>query len=291
MAKAILITGTSSGFGNDVAKTLASAGHQVFATMRGMDGRQKEVANDLQSRGIQTFELDVTSNTSVDAALKAIYHKTGGKLDVLVNNAGLASGGLSESFTPEQLRDLFEVNVFGVQRMIRAATPGLEKSRPALIINMGSILGRVTIPFFGLYGASKHAMEAINDTYRYELSQLGIEVVLVQPGPYPTGLYADTAIQKPSDNGRAEKYGEVAALPGKFAEFLGGVFSGPDAPKPHDVTEAIVKLIDTPAGQRPDRVVVGSAFGADVANEAIKPIQAQLIGGLGFDHLSKVKIP
>src|SRR5690348_12562270 len=113
MSKTVLITGTSNGFGNDIAKTLAAAGHRVFATMRDMNGRHREAARDLKSKGIQTLELDVTSNGSVESAFKELFEKTGGKLDVLVNNAGIASGGLSETFTPEQLRDLFEVNVFG----------------------------------------------------------------------------------------------------------------------------------------------------------------------------------
>lgn len=190
MSKTILITGTSNGFGNDIAKTLAAAGHRVFATMRDMNGRHCEAANDLQSKGIQTLELDVTNNASVEAAFKELFGKTGGKLDVLVNNAGIASGGLSETFTPEQLRDLFEVNVFGVHRVIRAALPEMQKSKSGLIINVGSILGRLTLPFYGLYGASKHAVEALTEGYRYELSQLGIDVVLIQPGPYPTGLWS-----------------------------------------------------------------------------------------------------
>jgi NAD(P)-dependent dehydrogenase (short-subunit alcohol dehydrogenase family) len=288
MPKTVLITGTSNGFGNDIAKTLATAGHRIFATMRDMGGRHRDAAKELQAKGIETLELDVTSNASVDATFRTLAEKTGGKLDVLINNAGMASAGLSETFTPEQVRDMFDVNVFGVQRVIRAALPEMQKNKSGLIVNIGSILGRVTIPFLGLYGASKHAVEAMTDSYRYELSQLGVDVVLIQPGPYPTKLY--TAIQKPSDAGRADRYGDVAALPDKFAEFLQGVFSGANAPDPHDVATALVKLIETPAGQRPDRVIVGAAFGADFANSAIQPIQSKLISGVGFDHLSKLKV-
>jgi NAD(P)-dependent dehydrogenase (short-subunit alcohol dehydrogenase family) len=273
MPKTVLVTGTSNGFGNDVAKTLAAAGHRVFASMREIGGRHRDTAKELQSKGIETLELDVTNNRSVDAAFKSLFEKTDGKLDVLVNNAGIASGGLSETFSPEQLRDMFEVNVFGVQRVIRAALPEMQRSRSGLIINLGSILGRLTLPFYGLYGASKHAVEAMTESYRYELSQLGIDVVLVQPGPFPTNLWA--AIQKPSDPGRADKYGEVAALPGKFVEFLQGVFTGAEAPDPHDTAKTIAKLVDTPAGERPHRVVVGLAFGADAANAAIRPIQVE----------------
>ena len=288
MSDTILITGTSNGFGKDLANTLAAGGHRVFATMRDMDGRNREVAKELQAKGIETLELDVTNNASVDAAVKTLFAKTDGRLDVLVNNAGIASGGLAESFTPEQVREMFEVNVFGVQRMIRAVVPQMQANKSGLIVNVGSILGRLTLPFYGLYGASKHAVEALTEGYRYELSQMGIDVVLVQPGPFPTNLWA--AVQKPSDPGRADKYGEVAALPGKLVDFLGGVFSGPEAPNPHDTAQAIAKLVGTPRGKRRERVVVGLAFGADAANSAIQPIQEQVIAGIGLDQLKKLKV-
>ncbi len=286
-SKTVLVTGTSNGFGADIATTLAAAGHRVFATMRDMNGRHSAAAEALRAKGIHTLELDVTDNASVENAFAQLLDATGGTLDVLVNNAGLAAGGISESFTPEQLSAMFDVNVFGVQRVLRAALPAMHAQKSGLVINIGSILGRVTIPFFGLYGATKHAVEALTDTYRYELSQLGIDVVLIQPGPYPTALY--TSIQQPSDAARAAAYGDVANLPGGISEFLGGLFASAEAPNPHDIAEEIVTLIDTPAGQRPARVVKGLSFGADGANAAIAPFQNQLIEGLGFAALNHLK--
>lgn len=287
MPKTILITGASNGFGNGSAKALALAGHRVFATMRDMHGRHREAAQELRSSGIETLELDVTDDASVDAGFAALLGQTGGRLDVLINNAGIAAGGLSETFTPDQLRAMFDVNVFGVHRVTRAALPAMRQAGAGLVINIGSILGRVTLPFFGLYGASKHAIEAITDGYRYELSQLGIDVVLIQPGPYPTKLY--TAIQKPADIGRAGGYGDVAALPGAFADYLGGLFASAEAPDPRDVAQALVDVIAIPAGKRSSRVIVGLPFGADAANTAIEPIQAQLIANIGFGHLTALK--
>ncbi|WP_206243858.1 SDR family oxidoreductase [Novosphingobium terrae] len=287
MSKTVLITGTSNGFGADIATTLATAGHRVFATMREMNGRHRAAAEALRAKGIHTLELDVTDNASTDAAFAELLGLTGGTLDVLVNNAGLAAGGISETFTPEQLRAMFDVNVFGVQRVLRAALPAMHAQKSGLVINIGSILGRVTIPFFGLYGATKHAVEALTDTYRYELSQLGIDVVLIQPGPYPTALY--TSIQQPSDGARAAAYGDVAHLPDGIGAFLQGVFSSADAPDPRDIAREIVTLIDTPAGQRPARVVKGLGFGADGVNAAVAPFQDQLISGLGFEALNQLK--
>lgn len=288
MRKTVLITGTSSGFGNDIALSLADAGHRVFASMRNLHGRNAQAAENLIAKGIEVLELDVTSDASVAAAFSELEKKVGGRLDVLVNNAGLASAGLSETFSADQVQALFDVNVFGLQRMLRAALPGMRKSGSGLVVNIGSIVGRLTIPFFGIYGASKHAVEALTEGYRYEVSQFGVDVVLVQPGPFPTNLY--TSLQQPSDSGRAESYRDVAALPGRISEFLGVYFATPDAPKQHEVARTVVELVAAPPGSRPARIVAGAAFGADVANAALVPLQQQLIAAFGLEQLDKLRV-
>ena len=287
MAKTILITGASSGFGRDTAETLASAGNKVFAGVRDLAGRNRATADALRAKGIEPVELDVTSDASVNAAIAAVLAKSGGALDVVINNAGIASAGVSESFTPEQVREVFEVNVFGVQRVLRATLPILRGKGDGLVINVGSILGRVTFPFFGLYGASKFALEALSDSYRYELSQLGVDVVLVQPSAYPTNMYA--AVQQPADAARGAAYGEIGAIPGKMFETFMGMFAAKNAPNPHDVAEAVIKLIGTAKGKRPDRVVVGQAFGSDAVNAAVAQIQRQAVYGLGLGALATIK--
>jgi NAD(P)-dependent dehydrogenase (short-subunit alcohol dehydrogenase family) len=288
MNKTILITGTSNGFGKDAALTLAAAGHQVFATMRGVDGRNQSAAEELRSKGIGVLELDVTDDASVDAAFQELHKRTGAKLDVVINNAGLFAQGLSETFTSQQVSEMFDVNVIGIQRVIRAALPAMRKNRSGLIINIGSILGRVTIPFIGLYGATKFAVDAMTESYRYELSQLGIDVVLLQPSAYPTKLYS--SLQQAADPSRASQYGDIAAVPAGFVKFLTGVFHGDNPPDAHEVARALVELVATPAGKRPERVIVGAPYGADAVNAAIKPIQAELVKGLGMDGLSKLKV-
>lgn len=288
MSKTILITGTSNGFGKDAAITLAAAGHKVFATMRDKNGRNQPAANELRAKGIDVLELDVTSDASVDAAFAELYKKTSGKLDVVINNAGVFAQGLSETYTPNQVRNMFEVNVFGVQRVTRAALPEMRKQKSGLVVNIGSILGRVTIPFIGLYGASKFAVEAMTESYRYELSQLGIDIVLVQPSAYPTGLYSATL--QSDDPARAAEYGDVAALPGAFAEWLSGMFAGADAPDSHDIAKALVELVDTPAGKRAERVLVGAGYGAEAVNAAVLPIQGGMINAIGFEHLKTLVV-
>jgi NAD(P)-dependent dehydrogenase (short-subunit alcohol dehydrogenase family) len=271
LAKTILITGASSGFGRDTAETLTREGHSVFASFRDSAGRNKSHSEALQSKGINV------SNVLSRA----------GRIDVVINNAGIASAGVSEAFTAERVRDLFEVNVFGIQRVLRAVLPTLRKQRDGLVINVGSILGRVTFPFFGLYGASKYAVEALSDSYRYELSQLGVDVVLVQPSAYPTNMYASA--QQPDDKARGEAYGEIGAIPGKMFGTFMEIFQSKNAPNPHDVPEAIAKLVGQTKGTRPARVVVGEPYGSDVVNRSVEPVQAQVIEGLGLGQLAKIR--
>jgi NAD(P)-dependent dehydrogenase (short-subunit alcohol dehydrogenase family) len=288
MAKTILVTGASSGFGRLTAETLSKSGHKVFAGFRSVEGARKQIADELKAKNIEVLEVDVTDQAGVDKAIVQLLEKSGNKLDVVVNNAGMASAGLSEGFTAEQARDLFEVNVFGVQRVMRATLPVLRAKRAGLVINVGSILGRVTLPFFGLYGASKYAVEAMTDSYRYELSQLGVDVVLVQPSAYPTNMYA--AAQKPANGELVKSYGETGEVPGKILKTFMTLFQGENAPNPQDVATAIDKIVATPAGRRTDRVVVGLPFGSDAVNTAVAPIQRGVIESLGLGDLTKLKI-
>jgi NAD(P)-dependent dehydrogenase (short-subunit alcohol dehydrogenase family) len=286
MSKTVLITGASSGFGRDTAETLAQAGHRVFAAMRDVANRNRAAVTALQAKGIHVVELDVTDEASIERATASVLAQAG-RLDVLVNNAGVGSAGVSEAFTTDQIQALFNVNVFGVQRMLRAVLPAFRQQGEGLVVNIGSILGRVTFPFFGLYGASKFALEAMTESYRYELSQLGIDVVLVQPSNYPTNIFASA--QLPSDAERVVGYGEVGTIPGKMVETLMTLFQSENAPNPHDVAEAIAGIVDQPRGSRAARTVVGQSFGTDVINGQAAQVQAQLIEGLGLGLLGELR--
>ena len=286
MSKIVLITGASTGFGRETAETLIRAGHDVFASMRDPQGRNREHADALRALGAEIVELDVTDTGSVDRAVAAVVAKTG-RIDVLVNNAGVASAGVSEAFTAEQATALFDVNVIGLHRVTRAVLRILRRQQDGLIINIGSILGRVTFPFFGLYGASKFAVEALTDSLRYEVSQLGVDVALVQPSAYPTQMY--TSADQPADAARVAEYGEVGEIPGAMFQRFMTMLSGPEAPNPHDIAEAVATLIATPKGERAARTVVGAAYGSDTLNEATAPVQAHVVDALGLAHLASVK--
>jgi NAD(P)-dependent dehydrogenase (short-subunit alcohol dehydrogenase family) len=285
MPKTILITGASTGFGHDTAETLSRAGHTVFASMRDPQAKNREHAKTLRKQGIDVVELDVSSDDSVDRAVKEVLARAP-RIDVLVNNAGIASAGVTEAFTPDQAKVVFNTNVVGLLRTIREVLPVMRRQGDGLIINIGSILGRVTFPFFGIYGASKFAVEALTDSLRYEVSQLGIEVALVQPSAYPTSMYA--SVQQPADTDRAVAYGAVGEIPGTMFKHFMTTFQAADAPNPHDVAEAIAKLVALPKGSRPARTVVGAPFGSDTVNEQTAPVQARVVEALGLGHLAKV---
>ena len=291
-SKVVLVTGASTGFGRDTAETLAHAGHRVFASIRDINGKNRVHADALWSLvaakelNLSVVDLDVTDNDSVNCAIAHIL-ETAGRLDVLVNNAGIASAGISEAFTAEQFAALLDVNVVGLHRVTRAALPALRMHRTGLVVNIGSVLGRVTFPFFALYSASKFAVEALSDGYRYELSQAGVDVALVQPSAYPTQMYASA--QPPQDLSRAAGYGVVADIPATMFAHFNSVFAAENAPNPHDVAMAVVALVDAPQGRRAARTVAGSPFGADAINRSTAPVQAEIVKGLGLAHLDAVQ--
>ena len=285
MSKTILITGASSGFGRNTAETLHNAGHTVYASMRGVHGKNRDAAEALRKLGVKTVQVDVSDDASVEAGVENVLTEAG-KIDVLVNNAGIGSAGVTEAFTAEQAKVIFDTNVIGLLRVTRAVLPSMRQERDGLIINIGSILGRVTFPFTGIYGASKFAVEALTDSLRYELSQLGVEVVAVQPSAYPTNFL--TSSQTPARTEVAESYGEVGRIPDAMFKSLSSTFEGKDAPDPHDVAEAIVELVGQAKGSRAVRTVVGAPFGSDKANEDVAPVQSKVVEALGLSHLEKV---
>ena len=283
MPKVILITGASTGFGRDTAETLAAAGHTVFATMREPQGRNRAAAEALRAKGVQVVELDVADDASVEAGVDKVLANAG-RIDVLVNNAGVAAAGVTEAFTADQAKHVFNTNVVGVLRASRAVLPTLRRQGEGLIINVGSVLGRVTFPFFGVYGASKFALEALSDSLRYELSQFGVEVTLVQPSAYPTPMYAN--VQHPADGARAAEYGAVGEIPGAMFKSFLAAFEAPNAPNPHDVAATIASIIALAKGERPARAVVGAPYGSDTVNEQTAPVQAHVVEALGLGHLA-----
>jgi NAD(P)-dependent dehydrogenase (short-subunit alcohol dehydrogenase family) len=193
-ARSILITGSSSGIGQALARRFAARGWRVFATMRRPDGEGGSALRDEAARQgwrLTTPALDVTRDESVDAAVAAALAETSGRLDVLVNNAGYYAFGALEETTPDELRAQLETNVVGVQRVTRAALPAMRARRDGTIVTLGSVSGLVAVPMAGPYNASKWALEGMIEALRLELLPFGVRVVLIEPGPYESALHAN----------------------------------------------------------------------------------------------------
>lgn len=184
MSKVVLITGCSTGIGCDLAQRLTQAGYTVVATARNV-----RALDDLSVA--LKLPLDVSKQDSVNEAVAQTL-KQFGRIDVLVNNAGYALRGALEEVCDEQVQQMFEVNVFGVLRMIRAVAPCMRKQRAGRIINISSIAGKLSTPVNGGYSATKFALEALSDALRHELSPFGIQVIVVEPGAIKTH-FDDTA--------------------------------------------------------------------------------------------------
>jgi NAD(P)-dependent dehydrogenase (short-subunit alcohol dehydrogenase family) len=188
------VTGSSSGIGQAVARRFAERGWRVFATMRAPDGAGGQALRDeAAARGwrLTTPALDVTSDESVGAAVGGALAETGGRLDVLVNNAGYYTLGALEDMTPDELRAQLETNVVGVQRVTRAALPAMRGRRAGTIVTLGSVSGRVAVPMTAAYTASKWALEGMIEALRLELLPFDVRVVLIEPGPYESALHVN----------------------------------------------------------------------------------------------------
>lgn len=289
MSKKIIITGSSGGFGALTVKTLLKGGHQVAATMRNSETKNKDVAEELSGLGAVIIDMDVTSEDSVNQGVEAAIEKLGG-LDVVINNAGVGVIGLQENFTIDDFKRLFDINVFGVQRVNRAAIPHLRRQGSGLLIHVSSILGRMALPFYGPYNASKWALEALSENYRMELSGFGVDSVLVEPGGYATSFMS--SLIQPGDHSRDEEYGDMINAPKQlFDNFEGALASNPTQ-DPQNVADAILNLVDTPAGERPVRTLVdkmGMGTHIEPYNQVLDQIHQGVFSAFGMEGMLKLK--
>ena len=257
----VLITGASSGFGYEMASRLAARGHRVFATMRDSTGRNAGPRTGLVSlevgdgRPIEVLEMDVTDDQSVNDAVRTAL-TTAGHLDVVVNNAGVASVGLTEAFTPEDFARVYDVNVNGAVRVNRAVLPSMRARHSGLLIHISSAAGRVVVPGLAPYCASKFALEALADAYRYELHPWGVQSLLVEPGIFRTSIIDQAVV--PSDLTRLGGYGPGAAYTDQVRHAFGAAMADPDNPGSVEVAEAIVSLVEMASASRPFRTVVSA---------------------------------
>lgn len=263
--------------------SLLSAGYEVIGTMRDTSGRNAAVRSELERSGARIVEMDVTSDESVNGAIQGVLQDSGEGLDAVVNNAGMGVLGLMECFTPDDFRRLFEINVFGVQRVNRAILPHFRKKRKGLVVFISSLLGRMTVPFYGPYNASKWALEAMAENYRTELSGFGVDCAILEPGGFPTTFISN--LMRPGDPARNASYNGMAESAEEFLKGFEGALAQNKEQDPQKVADALVDLLRTEPGKRPFRTIIdrmGMGEALQGYNENLKQITEAIYGNFGI---------
>ncbi|MEM7327381.1 MAG: SDR family oxidoreductase [Pseudomonadota bacterium] len=277
--KSILVTGSSSGFGRLGVEYYARQGAKVFATMRNVPRPEAQELRDLASSDgldISVIEIDVTSDAQVEAGVAQALAANDGKLDVLINNAGISVGGPIEVQDMQATALIFDTNVYGCHRMARAALPSMRANGGGQIFNISSQLGRVIIPGFGMYSATKFAVEAMSEQMAYELVPHGVDVTIIQPGGYPTKIWSNN-----NDNSGPLKDRTSEDLLTAYPELTAGMGArtGGGSTDPMDIPRAIAEIIALPKGSRPLRKALHPvARPQEPLNDAAAQVQLAVLG-------------
>lgn len=291
----ILVTGAGTGIGKLSARSLAEAGHIVYASMRDIAGRNAPRAAELRAlaaaRGLELhpLELDVLSQDSADAAAATIVREQG-QLDVVIQNAGHLVVGPTEAFTPEEIVKVFDTNVLGAQRVNRAVLPYLRRQESGLMLWISSTTTRGGFPpFMGPYGAAKAAMDSLAVTLAYEIARFGIETSIVVPGAFTRGTDHFPSAGKPADAATAAAYGRYDGLMDQIGAKLSALT--PEHADPQAVADEIVRIVGLPAGQRPMRPVIDFVNdGAAEVFEVSERVRIEFAHRIGMADLLEAKV-
>jgi len=273
----VLVTGCSSGFGELIVRSLATRGHHVYASMRATAGKNAAAAQRLSDwatthgHALRVIDLDVTSDDSVGAAIEQVLASAGG-LDVVVNNAGASAMGPLEAFTIAQMAALLDLNVLGPMRVNKAVLPTMRARHAGLIVWVTSTLGRVLPGRGGLYPATKWAAEGFAESLHHQVAPFGIDVVILEPGSFPTPA---TFKSMDAEEAAVVSAYELVAPPPRGTRSIDPAHRAPD---PQDVADAVLELMELPAGERPLRRVVGPVYTAGVAeyNQTYERVRTHL---------------
>lgn len=234
----VLVTGARTGFGRRIAVAAARAGHQVYAGLHDLARGISDPPADLAALPITPIQLDVCDAGERAAAIAEIRARSG-RLDALINNAGVAVGGFLEQLSEAEVRRQFEVNVLAVWALTREVQPMLREQRGGIVINVSSMAGRMTLPGLGIYGASKFALEGMTEALRHEMRPFGVRVVLVEPGPYATEIFDPRRPVGADDEAAEDPY---APLRTRIERLFAGVKMG----DPQEVADLVVSILADP---------------------------------------------
>lgn len=223
MNKVALVTGASSGIGAMTAKSLAQEGFTVYGAARRVDKMEE-----LKKEGKRPISLDLTKEESMVKCIETILNEVG-RIDVLINNAGYGSYGAIEDVSMEEAKRQFEVNLFGMARLIQLVTPKMRENHFGKIVNVSSMGGKIWTKFGGWYHATKFAVEGFSDCLRMELKPFGIDVIVVEPGGIKTdwGIIAANHLKETSKGGAYEEYANKAAE-GMIKNYSGNMLAKPE---------------------------------------------------------------
>ncbi len=293
--KIIVVTGAGTGIGRSAAETLARAGHAVYASMRDVEGEDRDRAAAVgalaaaESLDLQAIQLDVLSEESCRAAADAILAERG-RVDVVVNNAGMLMLGVTEAFRTEQVLQVINTNAVSWLRVNRAFLPILRRQGEGLLVYVGSSSSHMVDPFIGPYAASKAAGDVLAETMHYENSQYGIDSVIVMPGAYPSGTEHFRHAVHAADVAVTAQYGRINHLPAELPARLNGMHAPGVRTDPAEVGERIRDVVAMAPGTRPLRLVVDpQRRGLEQLNELHRRLQEDSFRRLGIDQLITVR--
>ncbi|WP_428419807.1 SDR family oxidoreductase [Methylibium sp.] len=290
MKSVILVTGASTGIGHLTARALAAAGHTVYASMRDIAGRNAPRVRELRDWGyaqghdLRAVELDVLSQASADQAVQHIVGEQG-RLDVVVHNAGHLVLGPTEAFTPDEMVAVFDTNLFGTQRVNKAALPFMRAQQAGLLLWVSSTTARGGFPpFLGPYAAAKAAMDSLAITLSYEVARFGIETSIVVPGAFTKGTAHFPNAGKPADAATVAAYSRYDGLMDQVGARLGALM--PEHADPQAVADEIARIVGLPHGERPFRSVIDFLDdGAGAVTEVAERVREDFARRIGIADL------
>lgn len=291
-AKIILVTGAGSGIGRVCAEKLAQQGHVVYASMKDPENSDLSSADNLKQWGeenqlaIRPIKADVQSEHSCQSAVDLVVNEQG-RIDVLVNNAGMLMAGPTEAFEPEQFLQILDTNAVSWLRMNRAVLPAMRKNAEGLIVYISSTTAHIFEPLIGPYVASKAAGNAIAEVMGLEAKKFGIDSVIIVPGAFPQGTEHFTNSTGPSDSATEEHYVDLIQASSNLPQKLMQIDQENGLEMSiSDVGNTVTDLVDMERGKRPKRVIVDPQLkGVEELNTLHDKLQVTLLNRLGIGHL------